>query len=99
LSGFFLIRNVYPILASAEAKALRLLVIFLVALHAAVALSFQLLFFSYYAIKLDIGPDPGEVLNPGSGSEGGDSSSSGGDAGGNSTAEAVANVIRAVLFR
>ncbi|KIJ28533.1 hypothetical protein M422DRAFT_214747 [Sphaerobolus stellatus SS14] len=50
LSGYFLIRNVYPVLASAEQKATRLFVIILVILHAAVALTFKILFFSYYVI-------------------------------------------------
>ncbi|KAF8508723.1 Yip1-domain-containing protein [Hysterangium stoloniferum] len=47
-SGYFLVANIYPILASAEQKATRLLVIILVVLHAALALTFKLLFFSYY---------------------------------------------------
>ncbi|KAL0571254.1 hypothetical protein V5O48_010702 [Marasmius crinis-equi] len=49
-SGYFLVRNVYPILASAEAKATRLSIIGIAVLHAGVALSFQVLFFSYYVI-------------------------------------------------
>ncbi|KAI0921534.1 hypothetical protein AcW2_006475 [Taiwanofungus camphoratus] len=58
LSGFFLVANVYPILASADAKAVRLIIILLVALHAALALSFKVLFFDYYVVK-EIGPqDP-----------------------------------------
>jgi len=58
LSGYFLVANVYPILASADAKPVRLIVILLVVLHAALALSFKVLFFSYYAVK-EIGvPDP-----------------------------------------
>jgi len=51
LSGYFLVANVYPILAAADAKPVRLLVILLVVLHAALALSYKVLFFSYYAVK------------------------------------------------
>ncbi|KAJ7748415.1 hypothetical protein B0H16DRAFT_1319810 [Mycena metata] len=47
LSGYFLVRNVYPILASAEAKATRLIIIVVAALHAGLAITFKLLFFSY----------------------------------------------------
>lgn len=71
-SGYFLVANVYPILASvrplspfafasnysflsrlaqAEAKATRLFIIVIAALHAGLALSFKVLFFSYYVIK------------------------------------------------
>ncbi|THG97661.1 hypothetical protein EW026_g4392 [Hermanssonia centrifuga] len=58
LSGYFLMINVYPILASADAKAVRLISILIVLLHAALALCFKVLFFSYYAVK-PIGPaDP-----------------------------------------
>ncbi|EPQ50849.1 Yip1-domain-containing protein [Gloeophyllum trabeum ATCC 11539] len=58
LSGYFLVANVYPILASAEAKATRLLVILVALLHAGLALSFKVLFFSYYIVK-EVGPaDP-----------------------------------------
>ncbi|KIP12855.1 hypothetical protein PHLGIDRAFT_113442 [Phlebiopsis gigantea 11061_1 CR5-6] len=58
LSGYFLISNTYPVLASADQKAVRLIAIFLVLLHAALALCFKVLFFSYYARK-QIGPaDP-----------------------------------------
>lgn len=86
LSGFFLVANVYPVLASvrlicsissitstnildfrqADKKAVRLLIILLVALHAGIALCFKVLFFSYY-IK-QIGPkdpiDPPIPANP-----------------------------------
>ncbi|KAM6501186.1 hypothetical protein JOM56_004200 [Amanita muscaria] len=51
LSGWFLVANIYPVLASAEAKATRLLIIILVLLHFALALTFKLLFFSYYVIE------------------------------------------------
>jgi len=51
LSGYFLIANVYPILSSAEAKPMRLLIIVIAALHAGLALTFKMLFFSYYVVK------------------------------------------------
>ncbi|KAF9467231.1 hypothetical protein BDZ94DRAFT_1305706 [Collybia nuda] len=56
LSGYFLVVNVYPILASAEAKATRLIIIIVAVLHAGLALSFKVLFFSYYVID-KIGSD------------------------------------------
>ncbi|EKM59703.1 uncharacterized protein PHACADRAFT_250374 [Phanerochaete carnosa HHB-10118-sp] len=63
LSGYFLIVNTWPILATADQKAVRLVAIFLVLLHAALALCFKVLFFSYYAVK-EIGPkDP--IPDPG----------------------------------
>ncbi|KAJ3746499.1 hypothetical protein DFH05DRAFT_1485477 [Lentinula detonsa] len=49
-SGYFLMRNIYPILASAEAKATRLLIIVIAVLHAALALIFKVLFFGYYVV-------------------------------------------------
>ncbi|KAJ7839027.1 Yip1-domain-containing protein [Mycena olivaceomarginata] len=58
LSGYFLVRNVYPILASADAKATRLLIILIAALHAGLAISFKVLFFSYYIIAPAVGDAP-----------------------------------------
>ncbi|KAF9238910.1 hypothetical protein BU15DRAFT_88164 [Melanogaster broomeanus] len=59
LSGYFLVANVYPILASADAKATRLLIIVVGALHAGLALAFKVLFFSYYVSDdLGSGTDP-----------------------------------------
>ncbi|ETW77442.1 Yip1 domain-containing protein [Heterobasidion irregulare TC 32-1] len=58
LSGYFLVVNFYPILASADAKPVRLLIVVVAALHAALALVFKVLFFSYYVVH-EIGvPDP-----------------------------------------
>ncbi|KAJ7921373.1 hypothetical protein B0H13DRAFT_2230605 [Mycena leptocephala] len=57
LSGYFLVRNVYPILASAEAKATRLLIIVIAALHAGLAITFKVLFFSYYIVVKAAGDD------------------------------------------
>ncbi|CAA7266280.1 unnamed protein product [Cyclocybe aegerita] len=56
LSGWFLAANVYPILASAEAKATRLIIIILAAIHLGVAISFKVIFFSYYVVD-KIGAD------------------------------------------
>ncbi|KAG1867528.1 hypothetical protein C8R48DRAFT_772020 [Suillus tomentosus] len=55
LSGYFLVANVYPILAMADAKATRLLIIVVGVLHAVLALTFKVFFFSYYVVH-DIGP-------------------------------------------
>ncbi|KZS88030.1 Yip1-domain-containing protein, partial [Sistotremastrum niveocremeum HHB9708] len=62
VSGYFLVANVYPVIATAEAKAVRGLVVLVAVLHAALALTFKVLFFSYY-IKEIGGKDPlgGEV--------------------------------------
>ncbi|KAF8816303.1 Yip1-domain-containing protein [Phlegmacium glaucopus] len=56
LSGWFLGANIYPILASAEAKATRLIIVLLAAIHLGIAISFKVLFFSYYVID-KIGAD------------------------------------------
>ncbi|KAE9402652.1 Yip1-domain-containing protein [Gymnopus androsaceus JB14] len=68
-SGYFLVRNVYPILASAEAKATRLLIIVIAVLHAGLALVFKVLFFGYYVVDkigMDLplpgGDDPGGAV-------------------------------------
>jgi protein YIPF1/2 len=85
-SGYFLVANIYPILASvshllqilllathvvvwqAEQKATRLLVIILVILHAALALTFKVLFFSYDVVQ-EIGvKDPLGSEGPGAAS-------------------------------
>jgi len=59
-SGYFLVMNIYPILASAEQKPTRLLIVLVATLHAAIALTFKVMFFSYY-VK-EIGPgDPGGI--------------------------------------
>ncbi|KAF7762127.1 hypothetical protein Agabi119p4_8720 [Agaricus bisporus var. burnettii] len=50
LSGWFLVANIYPVLASAEAKATRLIIIVLAILHLGLALTFKVLFFGYYVI-------------------------------------------------
>ena len=72
LSGFFLVANVYPILASvsscisqllpaadeyiivcqADRKAVRLIIVLLVLIHAGIALCFKVLFFSYYVKQI-----------------------------------------------
>lgn len=63
-SGYFLAANTYPILASADAKSVRLVIILLAVLHAALALCFKVLFFSYYIRQ--VGPkDPIPAPIPG----------------------------------
>ncbi|KAF7358968.1 hypothetical protein MSAN_01237200 [Mycena sanguinolenta] len=69
LSGYFLVRNVYPILASAEAKATRLIIIIIAALHAGLAISFKVLFFSYYIIAPEAAPSPEPSLPSAPGNE------------------------------
>ncbi|KAF8173715.1 Yip1 domain family protein [Pholiota molesta] len=67
LSGWFLGSNIYPILASAEAKATRLLIILLGAIHLGIAIAFKVLFFSYYVVDkigMDI-PLPGDDAGTG----------------------------------
>jgi len=61
LSGWFLGANIYPILASAEAKATRLIILILAAVHFGIAISFKVLFFHYYVID-KIG---GDITIPG----------------------------------
>ncbi|KIO21863.1 hypothetical protein M407DRAFT_28574 [Tulasnella calospora MUT 4182] len=51
LSGYFLVRNVYPVLALAEQKSTRLLVPIIAVIHLGVALTLKILFFSYYIVK------------------------------------------------
>jgi len=48
LSGIFLARNVYPVLSSIPQKSTHLILPILLVLHLAIAISFKLLFFSYY---------------------------------------------------
>ncbi|KAL1946928.1 hypothetical protein VTO73DRAFT_15032 [Trametes versicolor] len=58
MSGWYLAANVYPVLATADAKPVRLVIILLAALHAGIALCFKILFFSYYVVK-EVGPGDG----------------------------------------
>ncbi|TFY79198.1 hypothetical protein EWM64_g4817 [Hericium alpestre] len=51
ISGYFLVKNVYPVLASADQKAVRLLIVVVAVIHAGIALTFKVLFFSYYVVK------------------------------------------------
>ncbi|THH09017.1 hypothetical protein EW145_g2329 [Phellinidium pouzarii] len=67
LSGYFLLANVYPVLATAEAKATRAFVLPIVVLHIALALTFKVLFFSYYVVKDLGGDDPLGEDQPGEG--------------------------------
>ncbi|KAL7416034.1 hypothetical protein BDY24DRAFT_380850 [Mrakia frigida] len=68
-SGWFLIRNIYPVLAGLDSKFPRLLVIAIVVLHAAIALTFKVVFFSYSVGGTLVGEEPlpglgGEVTSP-----------------------------------
>ncbi|KAF9453357.1 Yip1-domain-containing protein [Macrolepiota fuliginosa MF-IS2] len=68
LSGWFLGSNIYPILASAEAKATRLLIIVLGVLHFGLALTFKVLFFGYYVVDkigADVPLPGGDMPGPG----------------------------------
>ncbi|ORY31311.1 hypothetical protein BCR39DRAFT_558334 [Naematelia encephala] len=61
-SGYFLIRNIYSVLASADNNMSRLLIIIVGVLHAAMALAMKVLFFSYAVAGVIVGPDP--IGNP-----------------------------------
>jgi len=56
MSGWFLWSNIYPIITSATHKSARLLIPVLIVLHAGVALTFKVLFFSYYILE-GLGPE------------------------------------------
>jgi hypothetical protein len=47
ISGFFITRNLYPVISRADSKTSRLLLIFIIVTHAAFALLLKLEFFSY----------------------------------------------------
>ncbi|KAJ6545428.1 hypothetical protein B0H19DRAFT_1167664 [Mycena capillaripes] len=100
LSGYFLVRNVYPILATAEAKPTRLLIIIIAALHAGLAITFKVLFFSYYITAGEGGGDgAGDAPPPGAPGPlpGNDTMGGGGDA--NETiARMGMEVVRRVFF-
>ncbi|KAJ7452271.1 hypothetical protein FB451DRAFT_1145336 [Mycena latifolia] len=95
LSGYFLVRNVYPILATADSKSPRLLVLVLLALHAGLALSFKVLFFNYYVVA-PAGP-PADLPGTGGPVVGAPPAGDAGGAG-NETAEAVVEMVRRVVF-
>ncbi|TXT12956.1 hypothetical protein VHUM_01357 [Vanrija humicola] len=57
-SGFFLVTNIYPVLAEGDNKLVRLLVIGVGVLHAALALAMKVLFYSYSVGNVNAGPDP-----------------------------------------
>lgn len=50
--------NIYPVLAQADNKLVRLLIIGVAVLHAGVALSMKILFYSYSVGGVNVGPDP-----------------------------------------
>ncbi|KAF8184111.1 hypothetical protein K438DRAFT_1124532 [Mycena galopus ATCC 62051] len=84
LSGSFLDRNGYTVLASAEARAIRLLIVLVAALQVGLAITFKVLFFSYYILV----PNAPVASTP----------PSGGDAGGNTTETGVGEVVRRIFF-
>lgn len=56
-SAFFLLRNLYPVLSSTEAKTSKVLLIVVVALHAGFAIAIKVLFF---AATSPVGPKDGD---------------------------------------
>lgn len=52
------VTNIYPVLASADNKLVRLLVVGVAVLHAGVALAMKILFYSYSVGGLKVGTDP-----------------------------------------
>lgn len=64
-SAFFLLRNLYPVLSSTEAKTSKVLLIVVLALHAGFAIAIKVLFF---AATSPVGPKEG--AGAGSGGEG-----------------------------
>lgn len=66
-SAFFLLRNLYPVLSSTEAKTSKVLLIVVLALHAGFAIAIKVLFF---AATSPVGPKDG--AGAGSGGEGDD---------------------------
>ncbi|TFK75583.1 Yip1-domain-containing protein [Pluteus cervinus] len=56
VSGVFLVRNVNNTLRAAEAKTTPLILAFIVAINLGIALTFKIIFFSYYVVE-NIGPD------------------------------------------
>lgn len=62
LSGWFLLKNLYPVLAQADAKTSRLLIIVILAMHAGLAFALKIGFFSY-GIQYDsptVNPTPAD---------------------------------------
>ncbi|ORX40787.1 hypothetical protein BD324DRAFT_612110 [Kockovaella imperatae] len=57
-SGYFMVRNIYPVLANADNKMLRLLIVAVAVLHGVMALAMKVLFFSYSVAGYNVGPDP-----------------------------------------
>jgi hypothetical protein len=66
-SAFFLLRNLYPVLSSTEAKTSKILLIVVLALHAGFAIAIKVLFF---AATSPVGPKDGPGV--GTGAEGDD---------------------------
>jgi hypothetical protein len=68
-SAFFLLRNLYPVLSTTEAKTSKVLLIVVLALHAGFAIAIKVLFF---ASTSPVGPNKGtdKVDGGGDGKEG-----------------------------
>jgi hypothetical protein len=56
-SAFFLLRNLYPVLSTTEAKTSKILLIVVLALHTGFAIAIKVLFF---AATSPVGPNKGE---------------------------------------
>jgi hypothetical protein len=67
-SAFFLLRNLYPVLSTTEAKTSKILLIIVLALHAGFAIAIKVLFF---ASTSPVGPNKdGNKVDGGDGKEG-----------------------------
>ncbi|KAF2450186.1 Yip1-domain-containing protein [Karstenula rhodostoma CBS 690.94] len=66
-SAFFLLRNLYPVLSSTEAKTSKILLVVVLLLHAGFAIAIKVLFF---AATSPVGPKTGKEAGGGGGGEG-----------------------------
>ena len=57
--GFFMTKNMYPVLARSEGKTARAIIIVVLACHAVLSLIFKFKFFSYKVVMPDTNPDGG----------------------------------------
>ena len=64
---FFLLRNLYPVLSSTEAKTSKILLIVVLVLHAGFAIAIKVLFF---AATSPVGPKDGKEAGASPGGEG-----------------------------
>lgn len=68
-SAFFLLRNLYPVLSTTEAKTSKILLIIVLVLHAGFAIAIKVLFF---AATSPVGPNKGGNKAGGEGESKGD---------------------------